>query len=234
MRSYRETASEVLKHVGGEKNVSHLEHCSTRLRFTLIDDRKANIAALKKIDGVVGVVTSAQCQVIIGNEVIEVYDELLKIAKFSHEGGAQSGKKMNIGATILDFIVGVFQPLVPVIAGAGILKSLLLLLSMFGILEKSSQLYTIFNSIGDAGFYFLPLFVAATTANKLKVNQLVSIAAVSALILPAMTNIMAEGGSIFGLPIANINYTSQVFPAILSVLFLAQIEKLFNKISPKS
>ena len=130
MKSYRETAINILKNVGGENNIAYLEHCSTRLRFTLVDDKKANINELKKIDGVVGVVTSAQCQVIIGNEVIEVYDEILKIANIGQGEGhkAPEGKK-KIGATILDFIVGVFQPLVPVIAGAGILKSLLLLLS---------------------------------------------------------------------------------------------------------
>ncbi|MBD7914653.1 PTS glucose transporter subunit IIA [Clostridium sp. Sa3CUN1] len=235
MKSYRETAINILKNVGGEKNVAYLEHCSTRLRFTLVDDKKANISELKKIDGVVGVVTSAQCQVIIGNEVIEVYDEIMKIANIGQgEGKNASESNKKIGATILDFIVGVFQPLVPVIAGSGILKSLLLLLSMLGVLDKSSQLYSILNNIGEAGFYFLPIFVASTTASKLKSNKLVSISAVAALILPSMTSIMAEGASIFGLPITNINYTSQVFPAILCVLFLAQIEKLFTKISPKA
>lgn len=234
MKSYKETAALVLKHVGGEKNVLHLEHCSTRLRFTLVDQSQANIKELKKIDGVVGVVTSAQCQVIIGNEVVEVYDELLKIATFNDSNGGQSSNKMGIGATILDFIVGVFQPLVPVIAGAGILKSLVLLLSMMGVLEKTSHLYTLLNSIGEAGFYFLPLFVACTTAQKLKVNQLVSIAAVAVLILPATTTLMAEGATIFGLPITQITYTHQVFPAILSVLFLAQVERFFTKVSPKA
>lgn len=234
MKSYKETAALVLKHVGGEKNVLHLEHCSTRLRFTLIDQSKANIKELQKVDGVVGVVTSAQCQVIIGNEVIEVYDELLKLATFNGSSTGDSSTKMGIGATILDFIVGVFQPLVPVIAGAGILKSLVLLLSMMGVLEKTSHLYTLLNSIGEAGFYFLPLFVACTTAQKLKVNQLVSIAAVAVLILPATTTLMAEGATIFGLPITQITYTHQVFPAILSVLFLAQVERFFTKVSPKA
>lgn len=234
MKSYKETAALVLKHVGGEKNVLHLEHCSTRLRFTLIDQSQANIKELKKIDGVVGVVTSAQCQVIIGNEVVEVYDELLKLATFNGSSPGDSSTKMGIGATILDFIVGVFQPLVPVIAGAGILKSLVLLLSMMGVLEKASHLYTLLNSIGEAGFYFLPLFVACTTAQKLKVNQLVSIAAVAVLILPATTTLMAEGATIFGLPITQITYTHQVFPAILSVLFLAQVERFFTKVSPKA
>lgn len=234
MKSYKETALLVLKHVGGEKNVSHLEHCSTRLRFTLIDNSKADVTELKKIDGVVGVVTAAQCQVIIGNEVVEVYDELLKLATFGGSNSNSSANKMGVGATILDFIVGVFQPLVPVIAGAGILKSLVLLLSMLGLLDKGSESYALLNSIGEAGFYFLPIFVASTTAQKLKVNQLVSIAAVSALVLPTTISLMADGVSVLGLPVTQITYTHQVFPAILSILFLAQIERLFTKISPKA
>lgn len=235
MKSYKETALKILDKIGGEKNVTHLEHCSTRLRFTLIDDSKANINEIKKIDGVMGVVTSAQCQIIIGNEVVEVYDEILKIATFDGEGASNAPKKKRkIGATILDFIVGVFQPLVPVMAGAGILKSLLLLLSMMGVIDKAGSTYLIFNSIAEAGFYFLPLFVAYTTAAKMKCNRLVSLAAVGALILPAMTNMLAEGATIFGLPITNIAYSHQVFPAILCVLFLSQVEKFITKISPKA
>lgn len=83
MKDYKKTATEVLRLVGGEKNVSHLEHCSTRLRFTLVDPGKADQAALKKTPGVMGVVASGpQCQVVIGNDVIEVYDEIMKMAKF--------------------------------------------------------------------------------------------------------------------------------------------------------
>ena len=48
---YQKTASEILKHIGGEKNVVSLEHCSTRLRFILADRSKADADAVKKIPG---------------------------------------------------------------------------------------------------------------------------------------------------------------------------------------
>ena len=80
---YKSMAAEILKNVGGEKNVSHFEHCSTRLRFSLADPAKANLEALKKINGVMGVVMKGQCQVIIGNNVIEVYEEIMKLGTFS-------------------------------------------------------------------------------------------------------------------------------------------------------
>lgn len=59
MKNYKQTATDVLRLVGGEKNVSQLEHCSTRLRFTLADPAKADVAALKKTPGVMVVIFMA-------------------------------------------------------------------------------------------------------------------------------------------------------------------------------
>lgn len=229
---YKKTATDILSYVGGEKNVTHLEHCSTRLRFTLADDSKVDKEALKKVHGVLGVVMAAQCQVIVGNYVIEVYDELLKLGKFGNQNNTGEGKK-KIGATILDFIISIFQPLIPAIAGGGILKSLLLLLSMFNLVDKSGQTYIILSYISDAVFYFLPIMVAITTATKMKVNNLVAVVAIGTLLFPNMTKLIGEGASFLSIPITNVAYASQVFPAILCVLFYAYMEKFFTKISPK-
>jgi PTS system beta-glucosides-specific IIC component len=231
---YKQTATDILKLVGGENNVSHLEHCSTRLRFTLSDESKVNTEELKKVRGVLGVVMAAQCQVIIGNNVIEVYDELVKFGKFGGKGSSTVPKgKKKIGAVVLDFIVSVFQPLIPAIAGAGILKSLLLLLNMFKLIDKTGQTYLILSYIGDAVFYFLPIMVAITTATKLNVNKLVAVAAMGTLLFPNMTTLLGKGATFLSLPITNVAYASQVFPAILGILFYAYMERLFTKISPK-
>lgn len=238
MKDYKKTATEVLRLVGGEKNVSHLEHCSTRLRFTLVDPGKADQAALKKTPGVMGVVASGpQCQVVIGNDVIEVYDEIMKMAKFSGTASAApapAGKK-DFGAMALDFIVGVFQPLVPAIAGAGILKALLTVLTTFGLLTADDTIYKVFYYVADAALYYLPVMVAVTTATKLNVNKLVAVAIAGAMIFPNTMSLLAtEGGaSFFGITLQNVNYTGQVFPAILAVAFMALIEKEFTKVCPK-
>lgn len=71
------------------------------------------MGALKKIKGVIGVVMTAQCQIIIGNKVIEVYDELLKLGKFGQQNNNTAKSKQKIGAVILDFLVSIFQPLIP-------------------------------------------------------------------------------------------------------------------------
>lgn len=235
--NYTQTARDVLQHVGGKENIAHLEHCSTRLRFTLIDQNKANVPALEKTPGVIAVRMSGQCQVVIGNDVIEVYEKLTGLLGGSPSGqngsSNQPKEKRKVGTVLLDFIVGVFQPLVPAIAGGGILKSFLLLFSLFGLMDAKGQTYQILNMVGDAPLYFLPLLVAVTTANKLKVNPLVALSAVGALILPNMTAMLTEGAQLFSFDVKNIAYAYQVFPAILSVLLYAQMEKWFTRISPK-
>lgn len=237
-KDYASTAKAVLKLVGGESNVSHLEHCSTRLRFTIADAGKVDKDGLKATSGVMGVVSSGnQCQVIIGNDVIEVYDELLKLGKF--EGGKEAsadGGKKNFAAMALDMMVGIFQPLVPAIAGAGILKALLTILTTFGILTADDVVYKVFYYVADAALYYLPILVAVTTATKLNVNRLVAVSIVGAMIYPNTAALLGtEGGAVFlGLTLQNVGYTGQVFPAILTVVFMAVIERFFNKISPKA
>ncbi|MGF7531674.1 beta-glucoside-specific PTS transporter subunit IIABC [Bacillus paralicheniformis] len=235
--NYTQTARDVLQHVGGKENIADLEHCSTRLRFTLIDQNKADVPALEKTPGVIAVRMSGQCQVVIGNDVIEVYEKLTGLLGGSPSGqngsSNQPKEKRKVGTVLLDFIVGVFQPLVPAIAGGGILKSFLLLFSLFGLMDAKGQTYQILNMVGDAPLYFLPLLVAVTTANKLKVNPLVALSAVGALILPNMAAMLTEGAQLFSFDVKNIAYAYQVFPAILSVLLYAQMEKWFTRISPK-
>jgi PTS system beta-glucosides-specific IIC component len=231
----KETATAIVELIGGKENIAHLEHCSTRLRFTLKDNSLVQKDALEKVDGVIGVRQNVQCQVIIGNDVVEVYDEVMNVLghELTADGGSEGKQKQSWGAVLLDFIISIFQPLIPAVAGGGVLKSLLLLASVTGFMDNTSQTYQILNLIGGAPLYFLPILVAITTANKLKVNQLVAVSAVGALILPELTTLLTDGAAFMGFGLQNIAYASQVFPAILTVLFYAQIEKLFTRISPK-
>ncbi|WP_430616271.1 PTS system, beta-glucoside-specific IIA component [Enterococcus sp. DIV1279b] len=231
----KETATAIVELIGGKENIAHLEHCSTRLRFTLKDNSLVQKDALEKVAGVIGVRQNVQCQVIIGNDVVEVYDEVMNVLghELTADGGSEGKQKQSWGAVLLDFIISIFQPLIPAVAGGGVLKSLLLLASVIGLMDNTSQTYQILNLIGGAPLYFLPILVAITTANKLKVNQLVAVSAVGALILPELTTLLTDGAAFMGFGLQNIAYASQVFPAILTVLFYAQIEKLFTRISPK-
>lgn len=234
---YKQVAKEVIKYVGGKENITHLEHCSTRLRFSLTNNSKAEVDKLEELEGVIAVKMTAQCQVVIGNEVVEVYDEVLNQLgdSINEDQRSDNGskEKRKIGSVILDFLVGVFQPLVPAIAGGGVLKSLLMLLDLVGLMDSSSQTYQILTLVGEAPLYFLPILVAITTANKLRANALVAASAVGALILPNMLTMLEEGAELFSFSMQNIAYAYQVFPAILTVILFAQVEKLWTKISPK-
>lgn len=231
---YKKSAGLILEYVGGDKNIINFEHCSTRLRFTVKDKSKVNTEELKKVEGVMGLVINAQVQIIIGNNVIEVYDEIMKLYIPSGEKNDIEGEKKKISTLILEYIVGIFQPLVPAMAGAGVLKSLLILFTTMGIFSSTSDIYKILMSISDATFYFLPLMVAVTTATKMNTNRLVALVAGAVFLFPSNINLVGNGISLFGIGVKNINYASQVFPAILTVLFLGVLEKYLNKISPKA
>nr|WP_302046231.1 PTS transporter subunit EIIB [Leuconostoc lactis] len=80
MAKYTELAEDILAHVGGSENVDGLRHCVTRLRFNLKDESLADTEYLQQLDGVVTVVKAGgQYQVVIGNQVPDVYDEVVKV-----------------------------------------------------------------------------------------------------------------------------------------------------------
>lgn len=232
--SYLETAQTIINLVGGVNNIEHIEHCSTRLRLSLVDNARVNQSALEKVPGVLGVRVNVQCQVIIGKEVIEIYDAVCQLAEGRQPDAAKPETRRQWGPRLVDFVISIFQPLIPAIAGGGVLKSLLLLLDVMGWLTRDNSTWKVLDAIGSAPLYFLPILVAITTATKLKVNILVAVSAVSVLVLPAMSKQLAEGAQFLSFDLVNIAYASQVFPAILCVLFYAQCEKFFNRYSPSA
>ena len=231
---YNALANQIIEKVGGAENIVSLEHCSTRLRFALVDRSKVDIDGLKKVSGVMGVIDAAQFQVVIGNNVVEVHDAILKGHAIGTSTKAAPAQKQSFGAALLAGMVSIFQPLVPAIAGAGVLKSLLLLVNLVGLMATTDPAYMMLAAISDATFYFLPLMVAVTAADTFRCNRLVALGAVGYLLLPATTAALAEGAySLFGFTAPAIAYNSQVFPAVLCVGCLALCEHFFNKISPK-
>ena len=232
---YTSSAKQIIEKVGGKDNIVKLLHCSTRLRFSLVDFDKVNLDELKQIDGVLGAVIAAgQCQVIIGNNVVEMFDAAIaQLGNLDNAKASGNTPKQKWYEIVLDFIIGIFQPLVPAIAGGGVLKSLLMLFALFGWVNEQSDVYQVLNFVGSAPLYFLPLLVAITAAQKLNVNILVATSIVSALVLPDMVNALTKGINLFGFSVTNITYSSQVFPAILTVLFYAILEKYITKYCPK-
>ena len=233
----KQTASSILKYIGGEPNVLSFTHCATRLRFVVKDESKVNFEELKKVDGVLKVINNYQVQIVIGNEVTDVFNEIQKLGKFEGTPENAEVKKednQKLFDKILGFLVGIFAPLVPAVTGAGLLKAILILLSNFGLVSTEASTYQLLLGLADATFYFVPVLVAVTTAEKMNVNKIVALGAVVPLVFPNIVTMLTDGTSMFGLGVTNIQYSSQVFPAMLAIIFLSYVYKFFEKHSPKA
>ena len=223
--NYENLAKSILEKVGGEQNVSNLTHCATRLRFNLKDNTKANTDAMKALNGVMGVVEKGgQYQVIIGNDVNNVYKEIMKISNLDgKENSSEEVDDRKPIAKVIDTITGIFTPILPAITAAGMMKAVLALLSAFKLLTADSQTYQVINFMADAAFYFLPILLASSAAKKFKCNQYLAMMLGGMLLHPtfvSMVNSAKEAGAsigVFGLPISLASYSSSVLPIILGV-----------------
>lgn len=244
----------IIQNVGGKSNVISLSHCITRLRFKLKDESKANTDVLKATDGIVTVMQSGgQYQVVIGNHVPDVFDVVNAIGKFgstSSETATNPGKKMGVGATLIDWISGIFQPILGVLCAAGIIKGLLALFAFFGWMNAKGGTYGTLYSVADGFFYFLPIILGYTAAEKFGGNKFIGMAIGGALCYPAMVGLGAGKalgtvfvGTIFqtsyfstflGIPILlpSSGYPSSVVPIVLAVYFAVKLEKFWKKVIP--
>ncbi|MEK4008208.1 beta-glucoside-specific PTS transporter subunit IIABC [Paenibacillus sp. FSL H3-0333] len=232
--SNKDLSKQIITLVGGEGNVNSVFHCATRLRFKLKDNSKANKAALEKTPGVITVVeNSGQFQVVIGNNVSQVFEQIMKetsLQDAEKSGSDESSESTGVLGKAVDIISSIFSPILGALAGAGILKGLLALILSLEWISAASGTYMILNAAADSVFYFLPVFLAVTAARKFKANQFVSIAIAGALIYPA---VIAAVGSpdplhFLGIKIVLINYSSSVIPIILAVWVQSYVERWFR------
>lgn len=170
---YSKVAEAVLKEIGGKGNVDKVVHCATRLRFNLNDMDLPDKNEIEKISGVKGcLVQGGQFQIIIGNEVPNVYAELQKLIGTDHESTTmktkeQSGKKKaNWGSSLISTLTEIFAPALPAITGAGMFKALLAAVVAFKLMDTEGQTYQILYAMSDAVFYFLPMIIGYTAAKK--------------------------------------------------------------------
>ena len=175
-KKYEQLAHDIVEKIGGNENIDSLHHCQTRLRFKLIDDKKADIEAISKMNGVAkALLQGGMFQVVIGMDVAECYEEVIKLLTPNAERTSEDlPKKKKLFDLITDFISSIFSPIVPALAGAGMIKALLALLSAFSLIDKSGQTYILLNMFGDATFAFMPILLAYTSAQKLKCNPILA------------------------------------------------------------
>ena len=253
---YEKDAPQIVAGVGGIDNIRSVYHCVTRVRFDLIDNSKADSTALKAITPVMGTnVQGDQFQVIIGNDVARVfeamtaaYPALKTMAPGANGEGGASGaaatastdangkpvKRPNPFSRLLDFIAGVFAPILPAIAGAGLLKGFLALFVSLGWASNTTDTYAILSAISDGVFYFLPMLVAVSAARKFGANMFVAMGVAGALLYPALVTLMGTGDAIdfLGAPVTAVSYGSTVIPILLAIWLMSYVEKGMNRITP--
>ena len=236
---YNKVSKDILQLVGGEENVQSVIHCMTRLRFNLYDNAKADRAKLESLPAVMGTnISGQQFQIIIGNDVPKVYKAIIANSGLSDEkaGEQQAGKKKNVLSAIFDVISGVFTPILPAIAGAGMIKGIIAIAVTFGWMSETSQVHTILSAIGDGAFYFLPILLAVSAARKFGSNPYVAAAIGAAILHPDLTALLGSGKSIsfVGLPITAATYSSTVIPILLAIWIASYVEKWIDRVTPTS
>ncbi|MGO1421622.1 MAG: beta-glucoside-specific PTS transporter subunit IIABC [Staphylococcus equorum] len=250
---YEGLAKDIVDKVGGVENINSLTHCITRLRFKLKDEEQADTEYLKNNEEIVTVMQSGgQYQVVIGNHVSDVYDAVNKVANLNDDDTATSHEK-STGSLLnrfIDLISGIFQPILGVLAAAGMIKGFAALFLALGWISEQSGTYQILFAIGDALFYFFPLFLGLTAAKKFGSNHFIGMAIGASLVYPTLVGAMAMGakgastlfaGTIFevqsnltflGVPVISMTYTSSVIPIIIAVYFASILERKLKVIIP--
>lgn len=237
-QKYNDLAQEVVNLVGGKENINTVYHCQTRLRFKLKDESKANQEALNNMDGVAKcLISGGVFQVVIGTHVKDVFEEVEKIVgPLENKEQVQSEKK-GILSVIIDFISGTFQPIIPALSGAGMVKAVLAILITFKIISTESQTYYILNFFADAVFYFLPMMLAYSEAQKLRCNPILA-ASVAGIMMHPNWNALVSAGKAVKLfeviPFTLTTYTSTVIPIILVILVQSYVEKYLEKWIPQA
>ncbi|MFT0848419.1 beta-glucoside-specific PTS transporter subunit IIABC [Actinomycetaceae bacterium L2_0104] len=235
VRNYPKLAMQILEHVGGEKNIASATRCATRLRLVLRDkpaDAKDKVSALP---GVITVVESGgQFQVVIGAHVGEVHEALLANTDLSDEQASAEAPKQSIVNRVIATMSAVFAPFVYILAAAGLLQGLLIIIRMIWPAFENSGTDQVFSFISWSPFHFLPIFIAVTASKHFKVNTYVALFCAAAIVNPdwnTLAGSIADGETVrlFGVALSPTTYTSTVLPPLFLVWFLSYLERFLKK-----
>lgn len=237
-KDYSKSAEKLVQAMGGKDNITRVFHCMTRLRFYVKDKNKIDEAEIKKLSEISGVNWHQdQFQVIAGNEVNEMYAELVKmgVPNDDADSSAKSTEKKGIGSAIIDSVTGCMTPMIPALTAAGMIKVVLTLLTTFNLVSDTSSTYQVISFIGDAAFYFMPFLIAANAAKVFNVNQSLALIIAGVFLHPNFTAMIESGDPItfFSIPVTPTTYSYSVIPVILMVWIMSYIVKLVDRITPR-
>lgn len=236
-RDWNAMAQGILDAVGGPENISGMTHCATRLRLNLKDDAACDDAAVKEVEGVVNTLNKAgQYQVLIGTEVPKLYEKFEPLVKGSgvEISAATKDEGESIVSQVFSAISGIFAPLLPAMAGSGILRGFVILAAQLGIIAEGTGTYTILYTLAMSVFYFLPVLLGFSAGKRFGASPYLSALLGACLLYPDFIALMGDAGNgamtdFFGIPVVLMNYNSTVIPAILSVWVYSYLYKWLDE-----
>lgn len=239
------SVEQIVASFGGKENIASAAHCATRLRVTPKDRSNVDMKALKDIEGVLTVVDGAtQIQVVIGAEVNNVYREFVKLTGISEQAAIDENldqkdlkeqlknKKGGLLTLFFETIARIFNPIVPALAGCGILSAGIMVAMAFGA-STSSPTFSHIVTISMAVFTFIPFLLASSTAKVFRMNESVALTICAAMMAPTWASMIAGGtmtSTFLGIPFRVIDYSSSVLPVVCAVILASYIEKFFDRI----
>lgn len=255
MSKLTEDAKLLLEYIGGKDNIKAETHCVTRMRFVLIDEKKADVKKIESLKSAKGTFTQAgQFQVIIGNEVSEFYNEFTKIAGIDgvSKDAVKAAAKSNqtFVQKLMANLAEIFTPLIPALICGGLILGFRSVIGDIKLVEDGTKtlvetsqffagLYSFLWLIGEAIFHFLPVGIVWSITRKMGTTQILGIILGLTLVSPQLLNAynMAPGTVPpvwdFGfVQIEMVGYQAQVIPAILAAFILVYLEKFWRRITP--
>lgn len=237
-KDFTADAAAIVEAVGGRDNIVNVSHCMTRLRLVLADEDLASDSEVEGVPSVLRVIRQGgQYQVVIGNDVPKVYAALREAGISGNtvtDAVPASPKKANPLSRFFGFVSGCMTPLLPAMLGGGMVKVLVSLLTTLGWLSTAGTTYGVLSVIGDAFFYFLPIMLAYTVADRMGSSKLLAMLVAGVLLHPDLAALFAAGNVTFlGLPVTAATYSSSVLPIFILVPIMKYIEDFADRISPQ-
>ena len=254
------TAADIITGIGGSDNVRSVLHCITRVRFYLKDESLADDEAVADLDGVIDVVKSGgQYQVVIGPDVVDVYDAV--VAQLPNAGAGDQAADVEVVerpttlwgwvklgfSSLIGVITGSMIPVVGMLAASGILKGLLALLVQFKVVTEASNTFHFIDAMSSSMFFFLPIIVGFTAAKRLGADPIVVAIIGGVLCYPSVVDMSKNADDVitvgrtvfnadfFGIPVslpAGNAYAYSIFPIIVGAWLASKIEPWLKKVLP--
>ena len=258
MGKYQEEVKELLTYIGGKENIQAVSHCMTRMRFVLVDPKKADEKAIEEISCVKGTFTQAgQYQVIIGNDVGVFYNEFTAyagiegVSKDAVKAAAKTNQKPI--QKIMGALGEIFAPLIPALICGGLILGFRNVIGEINFFNNGTQsladisqfwagMYSFLWLIGEAVFHMLPVGIVWSITKKMGTTQILGIILGLTLVSPQLLNGFSVATTApadipvwdFGFfKVQQIGYQGQVIAAIMAGFVLVYLEKFFKKHCPE-